>query len=441
MKQLFLSPVLSKVSPARYRLLRLMAMFICLMTLSTIGVYAQPTPDRELFDQGYRAYQNGQWVQAAMYLKAYLERNPDELRNNATRRNQVINALRFAEAQASTCLQRLPTVSTQLSECREELTGVGSSASGLTTAPPTLPPLETAQPTSYPLVCRGGEHLIVRYLHSSAISTKPHFLIYYRKAAAGVGMAQENTGNLQPGECAWLDRPISTGEPERLLIGEPILNADQVDLTFSQGVLTSATPAYVQALQSDANLQVFAAYNDGNGNFVITSIGETSAWQKLSWEPGQILQPDDLVFDASPGESSGSEAMTLFDDDPRNNVKQQNEYFCSGFSSECEFGGCTSSQKLLFGPWCREGDYDYIQPGQYRVTILGAGEVTLGATDYGSTHELFAFSQATQVLPTSFVFCWPGLAAGGYGFETIVQSVDSDATIEHITIEYLGAAC
>ena len=82
-----------------------------------------------------------------------------------------------------------------------------------------------------------------------------------------------------------------------------------------------------------------------------------------------------------------------------------------------------------------------MKPGLYRVTFQGTGEVRAGATDYGATNQLFGFVQQTLELPGSFTFCWPGKQNGGYGFETIAQSTGGYASIDRITIEYVGEEC
>ena len=141
---------------------------------------------------------------------------------------------------------------------------------------------------------------------------------------------------------------------------------------------------------------------------------------------------------ATPNPSTGN---ILFDDDPRNNRRGVNAYFCSGFESECSFAGCPQNYRLVWGPYCRETDYAYIKPGLYRVTFQGTGDVRAGATDYGATNQLFAFAQQTLELPGTFTFCWQGRQSGGYGFETIAQSTGGYASIDRITIEYVSEEC
>lgn len=154
------------------------------------------------------------------------------------------------------------------------------------------------------------------------------------------------------------------------------------------------------------------------------------------------VQWEELARAPAPTPTPGSTARNaLFDDDPRNNRRGVNATFCSGFESECNFGGCPQNYRLLWGPYCRESDYPYIKPGLYRVTFQGTGEVRAGATDYGETNQLFGFVQQTLELPASFTFCWRGRQPGGYGFETIAQSTGGYASIDRVTIEYVGAEC
>ena len=147
-----------------------------------------------------------------------------------------------------------------------------------------------------------------------------------------------------------------------------------------------------------------------------------------TWTP-EVAQP------------SPTPTSVLFNDDPRNNVRRENAYFCSGFVTECNFGNCPRDYRLMWGPFCRGTDYGYIKPGLYEVTIVGSGRVRMGATDYGTSGELYSFGQYEADLPARYRFCWPGKQDGGYGFETVVQSLDTRATIDRVKIEYLGESC
>jgi hypothetical protein len=165
-------------------------------------------------------------------------------------------------------------------------------------------------------------------------------------------------------------------------------------------------------------------YFEHAGNALIT----------LDWHRLADLAP-------APTITPGAPAGLLFSDHPWNNQRGVNQTFCSGFESECNYAGCVRNYRLVWGPYCREGDYPYIRPGMYRVTFYGTGRVRAGATDYGSTRQLFSFGQHEFDLPGSFTFCWPGRQPDGYGFETIVQSTGAYAAVEWITVEYLGEQC
>jgi hypothetical protein len=165
-------------------------------------------------------------------------------------------------------------------------------------------------------------------------------------------------------------------------------------------------------------------YFEHTGNALIT----------LDWHRLGDLTPAPVVTPGAPG-------GLLFSDHPWNNQRGVNQTFCSGFESECNYAGCVRNYRLVWGPYCREGDYPYIRPGMYRITVYGAGRVRAGATDYGSTRQLFSFGQHEFDLPGSFTFCWPGRQSDGYGFETIVQSTGVYAAVDWITVEYLGEQC
>ena len=138
----------------------------------------------------------------------------------------------------------------------------------------------------------------------------------------------------------------------------------------------------------------------------------------------------------------------LFDQDPRIDRRQgqrnPNAPLCSGFDSDCSFGddGCTTKQRLVWGPYCREDRYPYIQPGLYRVSLDGEGAVRAGATDYElSGQQHFSLGSQKFDLPGAYTFCWPGWKAGSTGFETIVEPAAPGARVDHITLEYLGRSC
>jgi hypothetical protein len=140
-------------------------------------------------------------------------------------------------------------------------------------------------------------------------------------------------------------------------------------------------------------------------------------------------------------------ADLLFDQDPRVDRRQGSRNpsapLCSGFDSDCDFGddSCRRTDRLVYGPFCREDAYPYIAKGLYRVTLYGEGEVQAGATDYNISHDYQMMGTHRLTLPGSYTFCWDGLQPGGTGFETVVQGRSNGATVDHITLEYLGQDC
>jgi len=129
--------------------------------------------------------------------------------------------------------------------------------------------------------------------------------------------------------------------------------------------------------------------------------------------------------------------LILFDGDPRNS-----DWLCDGgFRSDCDFAGCRQWERIVSGPYCRSFDYPAIKRGLYRVAIRGTGRVWAGATDYGQWRDMWALGKLELALPGDYTFCWPGWKEGGYGFEIPVQNIGYPASIERITLEYIGPTC
>ena len=98
--------------------------------------------------------------------------------------------------------------------------------------------------------------------------------------------------------------------------------------------------------------------------------------------------------------------VLLFDQDPsigrRYGERNPDAPLCSGFDSECDFANCPVGYRLVWGPFCREDWYDYIEPGLYRVTLYGSGQVQAGATDFNATQEDWAYGVQNLKLPASY---------------------------------------
>ncbi|MEZ4866754.1 MAG: PA14 domain-containing protein [Caldilineaceae bacterium] len=189
--------------------------------------------------------------------------------------------------------------------------------------------------------------------------------------------------------------------------------------------------------QTQAETYVVDIYVGGGDYDVRVEYFENTAnaQAQVRWEKLELPVPAPTATPGSP------RAGVLFDGDPRTNRRGANPTFCSGFESECNFAGCAPDYRLVWGPYCRESDYPYIKPGLYQVTLQGTGAVRAGATDYGATNQLFAFGQHEFTLPGSYRFCWAGRQNNGYGFETVVQSLDPSAAVQRITVEYIGEQC
>lgn len=141
----------------------------------------------------------------------------------------------------------------------------------------------------------------------------------------------------------------------------------------------------------------------------------------------------------------------LFDQDPRVNRRDGSSNpdanLCSGFDSDCNFEGCAVGRRLVYGPYCAENHPNGgIEPGAFRVTLYGQGNVYAGATDYeASGHQRFSFGRNSfnlrRGVPASYTFCYPGADAGSIAWEAIVESRSRNARIDWITVEYLGRDC
>ena len=127
--------------------------------------------------------------------------------------------------------------------------------------------------TSYELVCRGGGTLYFNYTPFSNFWSQPQIWIdNISKGSRGVGNSLEAISSLQPGQCAWKDRPIHANEPSRIII--PV-NYNNFSISWHQGKVMgiSSTLSYINNLQDPNRYQSFHVYNDRRGNFISTKIG------------------------------------------------------------------------------------------------------------------------------------------------------------------------
>ncbi len=132
-------------------------------------------------------------------------------------------------------------------------------------------PSIAASVTSYPIVCRGGGSLYFDYTPFSNFSQSPQIWITFKRASQKVGANWENAYALKPGQCAWLDRPVSNSEPDRIIVK----NVKDFSISWTQGNVMgiSSGLTYLNVLREANNIQSFDVYNDGQGNFIVTSVG------------------------------------------------------------------------------------------------------------------------------------------------------------------------
>ena len=129
-----------------------------------------------------------------------------------------------------------------------------------------------AQPT-YPIVCRGGGELFFNYMSFSNFSPNPQIWITFQRGAQKAGSNWENIGALMPGQCSWLDRPVSNNEPNRIIVKD-IRN---FSISWNQGRVmdTSSNSSYMIWLQDANRYQSFDVSEDSQGNyFIMAGIGQ-----------------------------------------------------------------------------------------------------------------------------------------------------------------------
>jgi hypothetical protein len=285
--------------------------------------------DDELFRTAHRAYTNQEWLKAAMYLQAYIQRDPVLMRNDSQHAHQVRVALAHSQDRIDTeigDLKRLVNrwiaeVNRIQQECRSQcrnVTFTGSSVSGLevVSSPPNLELPSTGGHQSYPIVCRGGGDMLFTYAAWSNLSSRPQVWILFKKAGRNVGHSWENIRTLSPGHCSWLDRLVGVNEPDRIVLRHPEFRPEEFAISWSNGQVgtiaasgfaadgtqssspmsllpllplptdegmvagtdrpSRATAVLVDSLQSSEWVQTFEVYNDGRGNFIATGTGKHS---------------------------------------------------------------------------------------------------------------------------------------------------------------------
>jgi hypothetical protein len=134
----------------RLRKSRLLATTLLLLMLSVSLFGHPPSPqtytDEDLFEKGFTSYHNQAWLDAAVYLYAYVQRTPEALSHRAHAK-QVSEAYNFALERIKWTFTERDQLRAQL-EAQEAAAGRGRKTGGLTTTPPALerPPAKARTP-------------------------------------------------------------------------------------------------------------------------------------------------------------------------------------------------------------------------------------------------------------------------------------------------------
>lgn len=244
---------------------RLLHLSLGLIFIFLFGLpaHAQVYSDDLLFDYGIQRYDQADYPRAAVFLFAYIQRQPDMMKQDQTFAKSVHDAYQYSQMQLDSKWQAAASPEQQ------SQSGIGRTTAGLTVPPPELKRPEKAQIKSYPLVVRGGEKIYFQYVPYSNFSSGPQLWITFERGSVSAGKDLANRYSLQPGQGAWLDRPVSASEPNRLLLQEKI---GQFTISWQNGRVMGVSSAlpYLSVLQNPDQFAVFRAYNDGKGNFIAT---------------------------------------------------------------------------------------------------------------------------------------------------------------------------
>lgn len=228
----------------------------------------------QVFNWARDAYNNGNWLYAAMYFKSYTIQNPEIYQQDATHRKQVDDALNYSITQINQLKIDLDNCQNQLDQIAGE-PGLGKQAKGLTSPPPSIAPIPSA-PVSYPLVCRGGSDYNFYYLNSSSVSRNPQIWINYRKGMQKVGQNNEFKDLLDPGDCSWKDRIVAATEPGQIILLSDMFDPTVFNIGWNNGSVVwggSERYKFLKILDGDKQgFVTFYVYNDRYGHFIVTKV-------------------------------------------------------------------------------------------------------------------------------------------------------------------------
>ncbi len=149
----------------------------------------------------------------------------------------------------------------------------------------TLVPV-AARATSYPMMCRGGSytHQVSAGVFGGVDGYRMGLYTTFSKAPGSSGSG----AGLAPGQCAWLDRAISPGEPSRLVSTDAAVSNFYVQFTFGpswpaiNGQASAFGPApmlaYLKRLRDPTDRMIFCVRSllPSNQAFLIESWGNLS---------------------------------------------------------------------------------------------------------------------------------------------------------------------
>ena len=133
-----------------------------------------------------------------------------------------------------------------------------------------------ADPTSYPMMCKGGGETSVT-IDSTGSSDGLSVKIGINKSS------RPATSGLNTSECAWMDRGINPDEPETLAIKFSDVYAqaymkvntggDSYRLSFyGNGTKVAELKRLIESIKQGREYQVYA-YNNKRGQFIVTRVG------------------------------------------------------------------------------------------------------------------------------------------------------------------------
>lgn len=158
-----------------------------------------------------------------------------------------------------------------------------SMAAGMTVAATTA----SAEPPSYPLLCRGGGNMKIMVNHDVDGAGRPGataMTIFFRSAGVAGGVMAP-----PPGHCVWMDRTFRPGEPENMWIrssniefafqvtgnGRVVNDGTGPRLNVEGAHISPEAQAWDSVVRSvmTGNLFTVQVYNESGRTMVITRIG------------------------------------------------------------------------------------------------------------------------------------------------------------------------